>query len=258
MAVSYNELEGSGKLTYRAAGGVTGERIFEVDWADRLTFADELRGTVGQVIKTRPATFPGLSWLYCVEVAVEGSSRILGSATVVAYDKAKVTARYEPREFDENDDRLLITESLEPTVEFLTLPSEGLFWDIAQAEPIAPEEAPGKLRRELEWVYTKHEVLTLPAATLSLLGYVNQAAMRSPTLGLTFGIETLLYHIKPLIREITTEGVQAWTVTYVFSYNPTGWNKYVRAGEVDPATMYDAAGDEFKQYPPGDFNLIVL
>ena len=101
-------------------------------------------------------------------------------------------------------------------------------------------------------------MLTLPAATLSLLGYVNQAAMRSPTLGLTFGIETLLYHIKPLIREITTEGVQAWTVTYVFSYNPTGWNKYVRAGEVDPATMYDAAGDEFKQYPPGDFNLIVL
>lgn len=255
MAVSYNELDGSGKLTYRAAGGVTGERIFEVDWADRLTFANELRGEPGRIISEDRATFPGMDWLYCVEVAVEGMGRVLGTDTVIAYDKARVTARYEPI--------ALVTESLEPTVEFLTLPSEGLFWDNAQAEPIAPEEAPGKLRRELEWVYTRHEVLTLPAATLTLLGYVNQAAMRSPTLGLVFGIETLLYHIKPLIREITTEGVQAWTVTYVFSYNPTGWNKYYRPSEEVDGTpvlqsMYDAAGDVFKQYPTGDFNQIVL
>lgn len=258
MTITYNELEGSGKLTYRSEGGVVGERVFEVDWSDRLTFADELRGTVGQVIKTRPATFPGLSWLYCVDVAVEGAGRVLGDSSVIAYDKAKVTARYEPGEFDENDDRLLVTESLEPSVEFLTMPSEGLFWDNAQEEPIAPEEAPGKLRRELDWVYTKHEVLSLPASTLSLLGYVNAASIKSPTLGLTFAAETLLYHIKPLIREITTEGVQAWTVTYVFSYNGAGWNKYVRAGSATPQTMYDGAGNEFKQYPTGDFRQIVL
>jgi len=264
MGVSYKELEGSGKVSYRAEGGVVAERIFEVDWADRLTFADELRGTVGPVIRTRPATFPGMDWMFCVDVAVEGSGRVLGTSDVIAYDKAKVTARYEPGEFDEGDDRLLVTESLEPSVEFLTMPSEGLFWDNAQEEPIAPEEAPGKLHIELAWIYTKHEVLELPAATLTLLGHVNQVAMRSPTLGLTFAAETLLYHIRPLVREITTEGVQAWTVTYVFNYNPPGWNKYYRPSEEDGdgtpvwQSMYDDTGDVWKQYPTGDFNLIVL
>ena len=264
MAVSYKELEGSGKVSFRAEGGVSAERIFEVDWADRLDFADELRGVVGRVIRTRPATFPGLAWLSCVDVTVEGSSRVLGTSDVIAYDKAKVTARYEPSEFDENDDRLLVTESLEPSVEFLTVPTEALFWDNAQEEPIAPEEAPGKLMLSVDWIYTIHEILALPAATLTLLGHVNQAAMRSPTIGLTFAAETLLFGIRPLVREITTEGVGAWTVTYVFSFNPTGWNRYYRPDKEDAdgtpvlQYMYDSGGTIWRQYPTGNFNLIVL
>ena len=257
MAVTRLELDGSGKLSLDG-GGPVGERLFECDWADAVALAQKLRGIAGAFSGSRPEAFPWMPTLFCTGVHIEGCGQTLGTSELIAYSRARLTARYEPVEMDERAERLLVRERIVPSVEFVTMPAQKLFWDNVQKEPVAPEEAPGKLIRSLDWIYEIREMETLPAALLSLIGHVNQEAMRSPTLGWTFAAETLLFHLREPEREITTEGVQAWTVTYVFSYRPGGWNKFDRPGYDTPQTMFDDDGDELKIYPLADFNQIIL
>ena len=101
MAIDRKELEGSGKLTFDEKGGLVGERIFEVAWDDADDFLDELRGALGAVISTRPATFSATrDYLYCVHAELEGTGKTLGTADEIAYSVARVTARYEARDYD--------------------------------------------------------------------------------------------------------------------------------------------------------------
>lgn len=166
-----------------------------------------------------------------------------GSDDVAAYEKALITVEYGPPKGGappEDVEGVLMSESLEPTAEFLTEDYTQFQWGSgATGIPLKENEAPGRLMRGLDYVVTLHQVTTLPASTLSHVGFVNSVAISPKTVGLTgltFAIETLLYQPPTIQRVITTEGAKKWTVTKRYTYKPNwdganarGWNWFWRA-----------------------------
>lgn len=172
------------------------------------------------------------------------------------------------------DEETIITESLEPTSEYLSTGAEGFYWspnanptegsmtdDIAI--PLEEDEAPGRQFRSFDWVYTKHQVLSLPNELIEFTDSVNVAAVTSRTLGYTFDKETLLYKPPTFNRAITVDGAQAWTWTARFGYKPQGWNKFWRndpnVGGFVPM-FYRNGEDNYTEYRPiqtNDFTRLV-
>ena len=244
-------------MTYKEKVGFVGSRLFQVDWTDSIAFMTELAGTIGAYGHELPGRFPGVPWLYCVEIQREGIGKTLGTNEEIAFSKAKITARYEPRDYD-NAEEVLVEESLEPWVKYNTVGVEDLYWDDAQADPVQPEDAPGRVYFGLEWKYTIHDVANIPTDAITLVNCVNEQEMTSRKLGRSFDAETLLFSMGPVTSRITTEGQQAWTVPLIFSFRPAGWNKFARTKEEDPVAMYDGEGAAWKLYEPADLRGLLL
>lgn len=161
----------------------------------------------------------------------------------------------------------LVSESLEPTVEFLTLDHNQFRWANAAADgpgdPVLEAEAPGKLFRGLNLVRTYYQLNSVPTAILTLPGAVNAAQYVSALLGLTFPAETLLFQPPKLDRVIKTTGATGFNMTLKFQYKPQGWNTFWRAKTREWSKMWilaDAGADppvaeaEYDNYPPDDFS----
>jgi hypothetical protein len=149
----------------------------------------------------------------------------------------------------------LVSESLEPSTEFLKLDHKGFRWGAADGEPLLEAEAPGKLVRGLNLVRTLYFVpAPLPIALLTSVGHTNETAYTSALLGLTFEPETLLYGSPVVARTITTANVEASTITLKFMFKPDGWNKFWRQKTQEYSTIFVANGDEYKNYPLGNFS----
>ena len=96
-------------------------------------------------------------------------------------------------------------------------------------------EAPAKIMRMVDWVYTIHWLPFLPAAVWTHIGTVNNAAIWSLTLGKLFEQETLLCGNPSLTRQFTSEGIGAWEITWRFTYRKEGWNKFPRTDNAGAA-----------------------
>ncbi len=164
------------------------------------------------------------------------------------YDDALVTVNYGILRLD------LISESLEPSVEFRQLDYRNFRWASASGDPLIEGEAPGKLVRSLALVRNYYNLTSLHSDLLTLPGKVNQAAYVSSLLGLTFPIETLLFAPGPMSRTITTAGSSGWNLQLKFSYNPNTWNKFWRASYQSWDSIYIAGGAIYRNYPLGDFS----
>lgn len=259
MPIAFEELDGS-PIESVSDNGVEVLRKFKCAWGDRLTLARELIGSVtsdgeGGYITTAPATYGPLSAATVDRVTIEpfGSVQAMpGDAQQSSYAHAVLTVRYGNTRFRYvGDAGTLASEELEPVAEFVTLPSQQLKWG-ASGPPLRPDEAPGRLLRGLDWVYTRHRVPELNAAIFDLVGKVNEATVTSNTLGFTFAAETLLYNPPTLRRTITSNGADAWQVTYRFTYRPTGWNRFWRPDTDTYVQLYNNAG-AINVYEPGDF-----
>ena len=186
---------------------------------------------------------------------------VWGAGTLADYESAIVTVEYDTN--GPNED--LISESLTPNAEFMTLDHEGFKWTGEEGDDLTENEAAGKLVRGFDYNLTFHQAPFIPSAVLTLPGYVNDVAVDSYTLGLTFAAETLLFSPCTTSRRTTALMVEAWELPYKFSYRATGWNKHWRKTGGDGTGGWESiyqfvitAGFsgwvEYKNYPPGDFS----
>lgn len=183
-----------------------------------------------------------------VPVLTPATAEPVEAGQEVRYAEALVTINYSSVITD------LITHSIEPTAEFITLDYRRFRWGAADGLSLAEEEAPGFLLRGLNLVVTEFEVLPpLPGSLISLPGSVNNAALSSALLGLSFGAETLLFAPPVVNMSRNSLGQVKTQLTKKFTYKPQGWNKYYRSVTNSWESIYIAGGAEYKNYPPASF-----
>ncbi len=246
-------------------------------WADRLALAKELKGlttvAADSVTVVLPHRFPEdeykNSMVNNVGIAPFGKS-IAGVNPFCRFQHSLLTASYSipdgetsPAKQSGGDPSLVLTtESLEPTVEFITLPNKKLFFDNGQLIRVGKDLSPVQQVHMMDWVVVQYKQPSLPSAVFGLIGKSNQDKMTAKTITVggklqEFEPETLLFNGPFLERETTTEGIQAWRVTYRLSHRPVGgWNKFPKDGST-LSDIFDELGAQVKPYPPADFSPVI-
>jgi len=275
ISVSYEEIHGS-RREFWGDENIVAQRKLKCAWDDRHDLAAELRGYLrnsggGNVQYMQPQSFPGYNNLFVKSVTIEpfnpGPIASTVDTTVLEYDEAELLVEYEnignlsdtdDDDTDELNEELLITESLQTSVEFLTVSNRKLSWDAGGTEPLEIDESPGIMVYMLEWIYTVHHMPYIPEAAISYTGYVNSTSVYSPSLDVTFAAETLLYKGCEPSRQVTDMGIKAWEITYRYAYRARGWNKFPKAGggTYDFQSIYNDSGVEEKPYPSANFNVL--
>ncbi len=234
-------------------------------WDDRITLAKQLLGYVvgGILYRAHEYDFVGeeIRNIFCKDVTINPLMS-LDSSSGAGYEKAELEVLYGFLNYSEPDEgTVYITESLEPASEFLTLSHEGIYWDNAQAEPLGETEAPAKIIRMIDWVYTLHYIGYIPSWVWTHPGSVNNAAVYSRELDVTFNTGTLLCGNPTLSREVTNTGDTSWTITARFTFRWDTWHKFPRtnaAGDLNFVNIYDGAGSIKYVYNTVDFGNIVI
>ncbi len=276
VTVSYEELSPSPDENF-AEDMLTTARIFKCAWSDRMTLVKELLGWTeivrGNYVFHLPHKYQPeglLGSLYCKEVGpVKGFGALVDAPVdtqVAEYNDATLVVRYESPEFSVNPDAAipLISESIEPTSEFLTLSHENIFWDNAQARPVQGTEPPARLIHMFDWVYTIHRLPYIPPALIYLTGYVNSNTIYSRSLNMYFAPEVLLLGNPSMSREYTSLGLTMWSITVRMTARETGWNNFPEAKNVDSngniwwGHLYDDSGVMMHPYPLADFSNIII
>lgn len=254
VTVDYDELPGSPREHLRF-GSAEVERYLLCNWNERIRLTRELLGYwLGWVWQkpdqyTAPEGSERLYNLYAYDCQIE-PIKSTPITSGLSYNKAKLTVLYKVMEFQNIDESSTwITEHLEPASEFLTLDRTNLYFGTGASKvPLDDDvEAPAKINRMVDWVYTIHNVTQLSSAYFDLIGYVNNAAVCSNSLGIWFPAETLLCGNPSASREIkttTSATGTTWTVTYRFSYKnngtiaaPKGWNHFPRTDTASSAGL---------------------
>lgn len=266
--VAFEELASSPRERFTEAG-FEATRLLKCAWQDRIELCNQLLGSVQgsgpQAMHVTPARYPHFPRAQVRAVTIEPFDSAVdahrGNEQVADYQHARLTVQYATGSYDThqvNDDPhgdTYVTESLEPTAEFVTLSPQGLFWENVPASSgkvLAEDEAPGKIIRGMDWIYTRHLLPTVPQAAFSLIGSVNDAAVDSRTLGYRFAPGTLLYNPPTIRRVITAQAAAAWDLTYRFSYRPATWNKVWRTATGSFEPLYNEQGP-YQIYPGADF-----
>lgn len=263
ITVTYEELSGSPTEDF-GEDGFTALRTLKCAWTDRITLAQQLKGGSLGGVYYQPHSYDALPFARVASIAVspfyDEEIRANGiDIKTAAYTVAQLAVSYRTglSSGDDSDpDAVLVEESIEPFAEFLTLPATGFLWGSKTGEPLKDEEAPGKLFKGFNWVYSKSSLLLIPAPVFSLVGKVNSDSVRSKSLRFTFPAETLLYNPPILHRQSTADGAQAWGLEYRFSFKPQGWNRFWRAATGAWDRIFDAAGPR-DPYETGNFLTLV-
>lgn len=229
--------------------GVAAKVELRCNWADRFLLMADLLAT--------PRVWPNGGFVVPPRAATAASkpfpSQYLTVGQACEYEHAIVTVNYSHKIVD------TIAESLEPTAEFVTVDHKQFRWNDAFGPRLLEGEAPGFLLKSCNLVRTFYNQPALPSNMLTLIGKSNSAIYNSTLLGLSFGVETLVFQPPTMNRTFTTTGTNGWTLQTKFSYKPQGWNKFWRAaannGQGDWAEIWHVNGlAVYKPYPPGDFS----
>lgn len=151
--------------------------------------------------------------------------------------------------------RTVFSERIEPQAEFQRLDHRYFRW--ASGAPLTDAEAPGLLKRSLNFVRQFYNMPSVPAAILSGVGCVHNGPVTSTELGLTFPAETLLFLPNPIETTVTTGGTTGYNYTLKFAYKPGGWNKFYRPSTNTYESIYNLAGTVVKPYPPADLSSLL-
>jgi len=196
-------------------------------------------------------------------ISIEPFTHVQGADGVLAadYEDAIVTVQYVfDKDTPSEDGGDLFSESLEPTAQNLTMQWQRFRWKTSQKN-VEEGEKPSKILRGLDYVLTKYNLASIPAAALTLVGCCNSAAVTASTLGLTFAAQTLLFNPPTIQRKVSLGSSPSlkWTATYRLTYNAGGWNKFWVAHDNPPVwdtlQVHTGAGYvDYVQYPPADFS----
>jgi len=229
-------------------GLMTASVTLRCAWGDRHTIASDI------LFNHRPwpkgtASLTPLAYGAGIAPASDQAGAISGQ--MIMPTDALVTIHYSTKKVE------LITESLEPTTEFVNLPPEFFTWSDGTA--LDDDEAPGVLKRGLN--LTRTELYVNPPLTndlITLPGSVNVAAFTSGLTGWTFDAETLLFAPPVINSKYNSIGDLQFDMVKRFTYNPNGWNTYYRA---DTGTwqriLLKATGGAVLSYPLADFSNIL-
>jgi hypothetical protein len=227
---------------YDVEGGFSASVTVRCAWLDRFTLMADVIGR----------QWPDSAAAWCNSIGcVPDKTNYTVSGQEIVYSDALVTLKYGTKVKD------LFSDSLEPTAEFITADHKQFRWTAATGVPLLEAEAPGYLMRSCNLVRTLYQRPSIPADILDLVGTSNSAAYTSSTLGLTFGIEKLMFQPPTLNRAYKTNGTEGWTITVKFAYKPQTWNKFWRAaaggGVGGWDTIYHVSGGQYKPHPPSSF-----
>jgi hypothetical protein len=255
MPVAYSELAGSPKESGDRESFQATRRLL-CAWADRFTLMSELLVPFpGQIYPHAP----GLG-AHAKSCSAEPHGKEYGIGTLpyymTTYSQAIVTCNYQtPRADDpEIQGDTIVSESYEPSVEFVTLDPTNFRWGSPTGEALNPDEAPGRLVHTADYVYTRYLMPAVPAGIASLIGKVNDSTLAATIItGLTFAPGTLLFRPPSISRITTTTGAKAFTIAYRMTHRPEGWNQFWRNATQTYASIYVADGAQYKNHPEADF-----
>jgi hypothetical protein len=172
------------------------------------------------------------------------------------YEWSWVTINYAVTDKD-SDTEDLVSESLEPTAEFITLNPREFRWTDANGAMLDEDEAPGRMIRGLQLSRTLYKIgPILPTSIIDNVGCVNPSAYTSTLIGLTFPTGTLLYTPPTLTRSIKSDGTGiCFDVNLKFVYKKETWNKFWRAKSQMYESLYNTqSSSAYINYPDGDFS----
>lgn len=172
----------------------------------------------------------------------------------IDYSNARLQVNYSTSVED------LISESIEPVVEYLPLDHARFRWASADGDALKPEESPSRPFWSLNLVRTIYSIAPpLPTAWLTLVGKVNEAEYTSALTGLVFPIGTVMYKAPSITRTIKTDGTNGYNATFKLGVQPQTWNKYWRSRDEDYVEIFDVEGAQaWKQFPEADFSSVLF
>lgn len=263
-SVSCCEEHATRREDYDVENGAKRSVTLRCAWADRDALVNDILGNL--------RLFPGTSGsgapvaLRASVVPAPDSATTEPGGQVLAYQDALVTIQYDRlnitgRELGE--DTILVSESLEPSIQYSKLDHKMFRWGGVREFPLRENEAPGRPLYSMSLTRTHYKVpAPLPTELLTCIGQCNSSSYYSALLGLTFPEETLLFQPAGLTRNVTSEGVEAFNVKMRFMFKPEGWNRfwcaltnqYEQIFYVNPLL----GTDPVKQFPPGDFSNLLF
>ena len=234
--ITYSELDGSNALQF-SRDGITGRRLFLVDWGDRIAFCEALLGytnAIGHVpIRVDAQIFPDYDYLLCQDAQVEGIGQLDEVMGATTYNLAKVTAEYRPwqlgssnlegdDELDEDLEAVLARyeQSVEWGCEVINMAGTSLYW--SAGHPRFGEAIDVPMCR---YVPTANIVLTSDSEPEVRWAAI-RACMGKISSGIWFGFATgaVRFDGASARRVMTSQGVGAWEVTYRFACRERSWN----------------------------------
>lgn len=260
MAIDFEELNGSGKVSW-AGGTATATRIFNVEWDDAFDFVDEVLGGYGIGGNYNgPGQYPYLPYLWATEAELEGigapDEAVRSLGRVIEYPQAKITIKYEPQLFQDDDDPQTVEEeSVSIATEMMTLPSGS--YEYVDGTVVADSAMPGMLMTTMQYTVSRAHVTTLQAGTISgLIGRVNDGGWRD------YGAGLVLFPGVSANRKTTTDGKEDWQIDYSFLVRPTNWNHIYRpiAAGGDRTTKFElirTVDGHHNVYDAGDFTDLI-
>jgi hypothetical protein len=253
--IPYEEAPGSGNFSISENGG-SGQRVFYVDWANRIAFAEALAGETVEdedpdnpnAYATDPQEFPGVSALKVSSVSVEPYSTASNDNGNPAYKYARITATYSPK--PEENDEVIAEQQMNLTSEFYEYEEFKLFW--AGDKPTGTNVHRRKLLPEYEHTFTENNVPNLlkkKSLADGRIGKINSSEYQGVSAG------RLLYMGFTARRQLTADGRQPWQITHKFIERPdASWNKYYNGNSGEYETVYDENGDVYQTYETVSMN----
>lgn len=243
-AVTCYEEHGTASEDYSIKDAPSASVKLRCAWADRYALVQDL------LSYQRPWPYwPGLDYVPLANVCkIEPfPSAAVQNGQGMDYEDALITVTYSTLAMD------LVSEELEPTVEFMQLDHRQFCWGAPDGPPLTAQEAPGVQQRGMNLVRTRYLVVEIPPAVLLTYGCCNASFYTSPILGLTFNPQTLLYMPPHTARTIRSDGTDGWTVTMKFVVKPQGWNVYWNAKLQEWSPIFVRGGLPYFNYPLADF-----
>lgn len=226
--------------------------VLRCAWNDRYELMADLLLTP----RSYPAPAFALVFATSASAVPVMHSRYTEDGQECVFEEALVTVNYGgPGNGDDEEGGVIISESLEPTVEFLTLDYKNFCWGSKTGDPLLEAEAQGIQIRGHVLTRQLYNLPLVPVSYLDLDGTVNDVEYSSVLLGLTYPEETLLFTPGTISRQITMDGTEGFTANLKFTYKKNGWNKYWRAKtQAYEEIFVREETDPYKSYPPDDFS----
>lgn len=192
--------------------------VLRCAWTDRHSLVSDICGQR----RTWPYTVAGPQPKATTASIVPVLTGAVTTQQTMDFSEALVTVNYTTAIED------VVSESIEPTVEFITLDHKAFCWGSGNGTALTEKEAPGRLMRDMNFVRNEIDQSTLPLSLITLVGTVNNAAIVGSILNFTFAPETLLYQPPVINYKRTSLGDIKFDITKKFSFKPQGWNVFYR------------------------------